>query len=241
MKIGVFGDSFAADNQFWCEKTNTLPSSDPFIWWKLLENFGHEVTSFGQEGTSILYSINQIKKNYSKFDFIIWCCTQSSRITLPIDERPGYLNSSTFLDQEHTQDKFILDSTHKKIQLLKDWFRYAHNQKESELIGLALVNLLLSKFDNLMIIPCFDDPCFTNFDLFSLSQREIKNFFPDHDLESIHKNYTDLRSCHLTKENNIILAELINSRLQPGIFSADYNEFNFTADRLQQYFKPVKS
>ena len=59
MKIGVFGDSFADKN---AEK----------IWWQFLQNYGHEVTCFGESGSSIVWSAKQIINAKNDFNFIIW-------------------------------------------------------------------------------------------------------------------------------------------------------------------------
>lgn len=227
MKIGVFGDSFAAG-----QGTNES-------WWRQLENFGHTVESYGQEGTSILYSLNQIEKNYQNFDFLIWCCTRSNRITLPIDEYPGYLNSSTFLDQDDPPEKFHLDSTLKKIDAIKKWFKYIHNEQEAETIGLALVKYMLGKHKNLLIVPCFNDPCFSKFNLFELSSRELSSAFPNLTWQEVQQRFKDTRICHLIKKNNDILAEIVNRKLQHGIFETRYSHFVVDKNTIEKYFLPI--
>ena len=57
MKIGVFGDSFAEKN---AKK----------IWWQFLQNYGHEVTCFGEGGSSIVWSAKQIIDAKNDFDFM---------------------------------------------------------------------------------------------------------------------------------------------------------------------------
>lgn len=229
MKIGIFGDSFASIDF----ASRYLP------WWKYLTLYGHTVTTHAKGGTSILYSAKLIQEHAKKYDFIIWCVTNSNRLTVSIDEDPGVLNSTQIVDFVDPHIKGNLESTNIKINLIKDWFKYIQDLDESFLVGAAVTNYILSIYKNLMIIPCFSDPIDNKFNLFEASNKELKYYFLDKATPfTVLKNYEEIRCCHFSIENNKILGELVAGDLKPGIFKTSYENF-ITAPKepMDFYFK----
>jgi hypothetical protein len=58
-----------------------------------------------------------------------------------------------------------------------------------------------------------------------LCEWEAQFYFPNKTIPEIYQVARDLRFGHLTDENNLILAKLINANLQPGIFQTEYSNF----------------
>lgn len=220
MKIGVFGDSYAESG--WKNR----------IWWRCLEqNHNHVVQSFGSGGSSILYSAKLIEQHASKFDFLIWCLTCPGRVTFEISDSLDRHFGPNPQQYFHYTNKLLYNhvnlspETIKKISVYNEYVKYIYNDDDEFLISASIANYFLTKYKNLMIIPCFQPPLDAEFNLYNVCSNELKHYFPDHKLEDVYKDYQDLRPGHLTNTNNKILAELINQNLQPGIFQTDYSNF----------------
>lgn len=224
MDIGVFGDSF-------CEKT---PLAGYPSWFELLESHGHTVTSYGSRGSSILYSARLLYDNYYKHHFLIWCVTNSPRISIPVKEPPGHLHFPTPLDYP---DKRFGAETRHKIDLANDWFKYLMDLEDCNLIGRALVSHSLREYHNLMVIPCFPEPLTTEFNLYDLCSKEAQAYFPGKDLLAIQETHQDLRRCHLSQENNQKLADIVAANLEPGVFQTDYANFVTPTADVSTYFR----
>jgi hypothetical protein len=123
----------------------------------------------------------------------------------------------------------------KIIDTCQLYLKYVFDQKLENLLGKALANYFFQLIPNLMIIPCFPPPLETNFDLYNLCTRELQQVFPNMETHKVYESWKDIRVCHLTAQNNQILAEIIANNLKPGIFSTDYSNFSFkniTTDQL---------
>jgi len=230
MNIGIFGDSFALDG--WTYQTP---------WWKYLIRHGHTVNSYANASTSILYSAKLIQEHASKYDFIIWCVTNTNRLTVPIDEDPGILNSIQIIDFVDPHIKGNLENTNIKIKLIKDWFKYIQEPDELFLVGAGVVTYMLSIYKNLMVIPCFIDPVGTKFNLSEVSNNELKHYFSDKETPfTLYKNYDEFRCCHLSIENNKILGNLIGGNLSHGIFQPSYENFVTAPNKPRDFYYKLK-
>lgn len=212
MKIGIFGDSF-------CEKK---PIPNQPSWFELLKRHGHEVTSFGEGGSSVLYSACLIEKHAKDFDLLIWGVTSPTRLSITISEKPHILHFPTI--DAHNAKNFKKEETVLKINAVTDYFKYLMDFEEQDLVASALINHLMAKY-NLMIVPCFLDPLKPEFNLFDLCAREIDYYFPGITHDDFFQNYIDLRRCHLSLENNKILSDIIADNLRSGIFQTSYDNF----------------
>lgn len=222
MKIGVFGDSFA------CHNAN-------HIWWRYLEtNHGHQVTSFGEGGSSLGFSVECLDSHYKNFDRLIWCVTTVNRISIWHKDKI-YHNTGTF-KCKHTGD-YLLD---RKLDVIHQYLTEAFDFHFQEILGHALVHWMLDKHPNLMIVPSFSTPVYFMqehlFNLYDLCKKEVQYIFPGQDAENIVNNSQDGRDGHLTDTNQRILARLIDANLDSRIFFTEYDNFCFDADVLRKEF-----
>lgn len=222
MKIGVFGDSFADKN---CDK----------IWWKYLESIHrHEVKSFGERGSSLSFSMEMMDNYAKEFEKLIWCFTSVNRISFWYKDKI-YHNTGTHR-YDPTGDP-ILDQ---KRAIIHDYISLAFDWSLQERLGKALAHFVLSKFDNLILIPCFATPVYFmeqhQFNLYKLCQLEAEVLFPGKDPDKIVNSHVDRRQGHITDTNQKRLAELINNDLTKGIFCTDYNNFLFDKTTLESEF-----
>jgi len=225
MNIAVFGDSYAEKN------------TSPTAWWQVLKQYGHRVTSFGAGGSSINFSAKLILKNHKDFDFIIWCMTTPGRFSIELPGQDKFFHSTNVM--AHTGVKFSNNIpagvNHEIIDACQLYMKYVFDPDLENFLGKALANYFFQLIPNLMIIPCFPPPLETNFNLYTLCTKELQQVFPNMETHKVYESRRDIRACHLTPQNNQILAEIISNNLKPGIFSTDYSNFSFenmTIDQL---------
>jgi hypothetical protein len=227
MNIAVFGDSYAEKN------------AGPTAWWQVLKQYGHKVTSFGEGGSSINFSAKLILKNHKDFDFIIWCMTTPGRFSIEIPGCPEIFHTTRIMT--HTgikvSNNIPAGIDNKIIDACQLYLKYVFDPNLENLLGKALANYFLQLIPNLMIIPCFPPPLETNFDLYNLATQELQQVFPNMETHKVYESWHDIRTCHLTAQNNQILAEIIANNLKPGIFSTDYSNFSFEHITIDQLVK----
>ena len=205
MKIGVFGDSFADKNA-------------GKIWWQFLQNYGHEVTCFGESGSSIVWSAKQILNAKNDFDFIIWCVTSPNRIT--VWQRANF--TEKYVHVQGTDQKFHSDpEIQKKIDATEKFIQIAMDEPDREFVAKCVVEHVKTQVPDMLLIPCFAMPLFDSvenagFNLFELFEKETK-CFP-------HSKF-EVREGHLRESTHAVLAEEISKSLHAGIFSTDYVRF----------------
>lgn len=221
MKIGVFGDSF-------CHDYDSL-GADNYSWYNVLRSYGHDVTTFGQSGSSLLWSARLIEQHRHDFDFIIWVVTDPCRISIDLDESPYNIHMST-PDKKSLWivRQLKLESSKNKLQAVDMWFKYLMDVNDQALIATGLLHLYKNIYSNLLMVPAFYDSIYpyetdsNMFNLYDLSAKEGLHYDSDISFLLSKEN----RQCHLSIENNTILARLINDNLKPGFFQTSYDNFN---------------
>ena len=134
LKIGVFGDSYA-------EKT-----AGEHIWFNYLATkYGHQVESFGEIGSSILFSANLIKDRASDYDLVIWCLTCPGRFSFQVDGRQ-YHSFSNRINNSSTEVSL-------RYKTCVEWMKHMYDREEENFVGQAIVTHLQSLHDNNMIVP----------------------------------------------------------------------------------------
>ena len=222
MKLGVFGDSF-------CERR--ADSGD--IWFNFLRtNHGHQVDCFGEGGSSILFSAQLIDQQAQDYDLVIWALTTPGRFSfkVPGDTYSYHVNNA--FTPIHT-DNVDLKLKH---QACAEYLKYVFDWEQENFVSRALVKYIVSQHDNIMIVPCFPPPMNTEFNLYNMSEREAQSYFPNLTIAEIYQEYHDMRLGHISRDNQIVLAKLINENLRPGLFQADYEEFVKPTQSLSQIF-----
>lgn len=224
-KIGVFGDSFAA----WSPKGNL------HMWWHILQELlpNCKVTSHGQPGSSLDYSINLLLEHHTKYDFNIWCTTDVSRRSIMIagewyhgrlmgPGKDGIMTIPPAPDNPRVR------------QDIETLFR--HTEYNQEWRYRACVEYAMDSIPNLMVVPCFYQPLETSFTLMDLSEWEWKQYFPKKPITDLYLAYEDRRYGHLTNENQQILGTLISKNLHPGVFQAKLSDFAVPTQPIEECF-----
>jgi hypothetical protein len=177
-------------------------------------------------------------KHGGEYDFIIWCVTSPSRISVPVDEGPQLLPFTAPDSFDNWEFPFKKFDTLQKIAAVRSWYMWLFDMDTAILTDTALTHYVSSKFANVMILPCFSDPLGEKFNLYSVCEIEMLHYFNNKNIKSIYEKFNDIRRCHFSVENNKILAELIANNLRPGIFDTSYDNFCHTPQApLETYFR----
>lgn len=195
MNIGVFGDSYADDSAG--------------TWIDQLRSLGHSVGCFGVAGSSISYSARLLDQN-CKFDMLIWCLTTAGRFSFVDPETDEYIHAIT--DLSFAKNSFKnRPGVLRQLIACQDYQKFVQNLSEEEFVYRYMVEGMMIKHKNLMIIPCFKSPLYLGFNLFDItnSQPEDEKFTPG----------------HLTIENHNRLFSLIKNNLKPGYFTTSLDNF----------------
>lgn len=227
MKIGVFGDSFADKN---------VPD---VIWWRYLQTLhGHEVESFGEGGSSIVFSAKKILEKHKDYEFVIWCVTSADRAT--VWHRANYKEISVHVTGRH----HVMHSDPEmqlKIDATQQYLLHAWDGPDNEFQSRCVIEHVKSLVPNMLLIPCFAGPLFNadnvGFNLFELCQRETDFYFNNQELGDIYDRYLDSRPGHFTDSTHRVLADLISHSLISGTFSADYEDFPAPTEPFDGIFR----
>ena len=219
MKIGVHGDSFAVAKQH-----NQHEKS----WFEYIGEQGHDVTTFGKNAGSLFHSMKQFLKTQHIFDLNIFVITSPHRFVIPkqFDEFPedwryvaGLYNTETYIkDAKHNKASTviisILESAEQYILNIQDieYDKYIHNLMTAEISRIR---------PDTILIPCFTssmDDLGGNIPLLTINDEENKSLGKNYnrEWERLIRSHVDLRRCHMTEENNIMLGKKILNSIETG-------------------------
>jgi hypothetical protein len=226
MKIGVFGDSFAA-----LQRNTTLS------WVDILAE-KYSVTNHAIVGSNLYYSVEEFKKHHSNYDKIIFIVTQPGRLraskVLPLD-----------IDQQFIQ-RFIFNFSHgleaSKYQKLaweaaNQYYLYLQDINHDRYIHNLMLKDIKEIRPDIILIPGFLDSWYgADHAMFRIVLKE--NTAWDLGQSTIIENYKDLRNCHMIAENNFIFAEKAKQWLSGQPVYINLDEFVTTTDK-DFYLKPL--
>ena len=242
MKIGVHGDSFAVAKQH-----NQHEKS----WFEYIGEQGHDVTTFEKNAGSLFHSMKQFLKTQHIFDLNIFVITSPYRFVIPkqFDEFPedwryvaGLYNTEVYLkDAKHYKVSneiiTILESAEQYILNIQDieYDKYIHNLMIAEISRIR---------PDTILIPCFENSMENlggNIPLLRINEEENKSLGKNwrSKWDSLIRDCIDLRRCHMTQENNIMLGKKIINCIETGnIFTLKVEDIIPTKESIIKYFVP---
>lgn len=216
MKIGVFGDSFADRTPYNPES----PFKEDESWIAEMENAGHKITTYGKTGTSTWYSYEQFLAHHEQFDHIIFCYSSLHRIhhlpegledlsflTTP-DELYAYRRNKGLSKQQELEIVRILTGHVPNIspsfdQFVKQKiFNDVNSTCRNKNIKLANVLTFDDRKDKTYTLNLDERIGDCLYNLFAVSKKELPTM-----------GDVDNRWCHLSKENNQILSNILFNSL----------------------------
>lgn len=233
MKIAVYGDSFA-------NLTDPLYPRGP-SWVELLAQH-HDVTNFGKRGSSLMYSYLLFRENADKFDKNIFLITDPNRYHSPflVKEFDIFLHGLDHV--ENNLFKFKSGTQH-IYESLRNYYLFWRNDQADEIFHNALVEKMKRESPNTFFIKCFSNSTFnkTEFSLKDVWDFEMNywGYFDYH--KDIHKTkngkrLSDVRTCHLTDENNECLADKILSSLGQSKLNLSISDFKEPKRNPMSYY-----
>lgn len=212
MKIAIYGDSFADLN--W--------NNNSYKGWPELLAESYNVTNFAKEGSSLWWSYDQLVQSHANFDYNIFVGTIYSRIYIEDLKTHLSVNSNSWP---------ILDG---KINLGYMYYQHFFSHRRDYQLCQLMIKDIMS-LDNTLYIPAFEEsvpaqnPKLCSLNAFTGLEEQHYNI----------KQYSsDLRKCHLTKENNLIvynkIVDAISSKSKT--LNLDKSDFNAPMDSMDYYF-----
>jgi hypothetical protein len=210
MKIGIFGDSFSDP---------TYVNNDYKSWVCLLAQ-QHSVTNFSKVGSSLWWSYNIFKKERLNFDQTIFVITFPGR--LYIESLDSHINARA----EHWP---VID----KINLGEVYYKYLFSTEREFDFHYLMTKDIIGKS---IVIPAFEE---------SIEKLDGHSLCYIADIEELGyfnkkpNGRLDLRKCHLTKENNLMVFEKILNSLNKSSSIITFNKLDFVqpTDHWNRYWK----
>jgi hypothetical protein len=210
MKIGVYGDSFAARWAFSDIETH---------WWHILGKLlNAEVECFGISGTSTFFSYKHFIENHNKFDVNIFFVTNSFRytkLTRLTNEKYEYF--ATFDQVDIIENRYKKDLSSADLSTLdniRGWF-LASDDEFNDVCQSLIIKDIVSKDPNVILYPSFDDSINTKTieDLKLQLGSSAINWMDKIDewfkmpVRLDHDEILSVIACHFTPEINVRFAE----------------------------------
>jgi hypothetical protein len=218
MKIGIFGDSYAA-------------STGPTSWGSLLATMNNcEVENFAERGSSLFYSYLKFIENYKNVDVMVFLVTAPGRLYHPEQTLANIFSLEYRLKNgPHSSDVEAI------LQAAIQYFLHLQNSEFDNFVHVALIEKIvkLSKENDkkLIMLPSLGESknmeimpySGGGFFLDRINIEERKHFGVPH--EGMQLERTRLQN-HITDTNNLIFAKLL-SRIINGeelkIYAEDFN------------------
>ena len=223
-KIAIFGDSFAANPYL-----EFSPTTEGFLkevyavcnrpYSKkevnlLAENWGKKYKAwmrylnadvFGRSGSDLYYSYNQFIQHHSNYEKCIFVITSPLRYSTNVN---GWIHCASYEDAVEKID-FAASSEHKQaLKTMSSFFKdlYYKDLDRIELLNKAMLDSIQKIRPDTLFINAFPD-------LKRVYDLELEAWNISHDESQDYTKYFDLRHCHMTNENNKVLADYIISNM----------------------------
>jgi len=244
MKIAVYGDSFGGIN------LTNIPgdNEDRGKSWVQVLSEKYNVTNFSAGGTSLFYSYEIFLQQNKNFDYNIFLITEPNRLTLNnVDnEHFKHFNLAMLDVFSKVTENSNTGNDKKVIDALLGYYSYIHNQKYIDICHALMVNSIININQNSLIIPCFPTSIPGNTSLVEITDYELLDqilYLKDKGYRMwklIDNKWTfaDYRKCHLSEENNRILANIIDNSItnKTNILDIKLNDYQKAGKDIEFYY-----
>lgn len=240
MKIGIYGDSFA-QSIIWPDDVHSRVGKS----WSEVLSEKYDVTNFGMGGSSTYYSYDKFVKSHDKFDKVIFISSQPGRMTLTDDcaLKCDFLGDYgrrqiTNYDDVLRQLNVVNNTSRDPIDIIKlntalNYYLYLENRQEQLTINRLYEDAVLNLRPDCLMAPAFINREPDGIPLCHISIMEITHW-GDAATELLN-THREIRRSHMTEENNLILAGLIDTWIRTGTFNISLDMFAKPND-FQRYF-----
>lgn len=240
MKIGIFGDSFA-QSFIWPDDLHSRVGKS----WSEVLSEKYDVTNFGLSGSSTYYSYDNFVRSHSKFDKVIFISSEPGRITLPkhsILSAGGFSYPRThqicgYADAEKSLSYLQKNNSEIKAQAIleaaKNYYLHIENILEEQTVNNLYEDTISKIRPDSLVLSAFVRRSASNVILSDISAKEINHWGIS--MQEIQQTHREIRRSHMTEENNLILAGLIDAWISTNKFNISLDMF-LTPDDWQRYF-----
>ena len=165
---------------------------------------------YSYSGSDIYYSYNQFLNNHSKYEKCIFVITGTLRYSSNIN---GWMHSASIEDAVEGA-KFATNKVVRNYYTtLSEFFQniYYKDINRIESINTAMIDSIKLRRPDTLFINAFPD-------LKNVYDLELNSWNMTHEESQDYTKYFDLRHCHMTNENNKILAEYIKENLNQSSY-----------------------
>jgi hypothetical protein len=226
MIIGIFGDSYAEE------------SAGPISWSHLLRaQYHYTIHNYAKGATCLFWSYQQLVKHIDNFDTIVFVATLAGRLYWPdVEHAPDSLhNISGVTTIQHVINN-NLSTDPNRLAIFKAAEQYHLNLANRDFdifvhgqIIREINRLCRKRGKKLIMIPAFDVNITRRSafqcSLFDVSRKELATQFGKK-----HRGYVmekDTRSNHMSVENNIVFAGIVDKLLRDEACSIGLDNFVF--------------
>ena len=244
MKIGIYGDSWGCFN---FDEVSDITTA----WPEILKTHGHTVDNHSVVGETFFNVYQKFKENYRNYDVNIFLIPRLGRlyfkdIPKPYNTRVGE-ESSLSLNKQLLKNDITLSKEDKDMltelySFSEVHFKYKINWEQESEIRNDLLEYSRTFKTKTIFIPCVDE-CIpweentgTLMDIFAYENTILK---PTVQVGEIQENryVRDLRLCHLSEENNKLLADMILSAIenQRDTINIELKDFKKPSKNIEHY------
>jgi hypothetical protein len=237
--IGIFGDSWAS---------HTMPNTPGIGWQQIVKEHydgpDYFVDNYARPGSSLYFSYENFLVHHHKFDKIIFVVTSSGRLLLPDGLTDNvtrhvntYFTANSLLKKLPDDPKF--DKDRKILETAVAYFTYIYDINEHRHYSRLMIEEIRRIRPDALIVPTtvderipgFEHPCLHEI----INEVELTYWgITGDDIESL----VELRSCHMSKENNEIFAKKIITWIDTGHWTPlSIDEFVNPLLPWKEYFK----
>jgi hypothetical protein len=245
MKIAVYGDSFACDKIIFSElvpkniNEEKLEKRIGQSWVNYFRqnNPTYTVDNYAVSGSCLWFSYRNYLRNYANYDKNIFVMTATSRISYINENGNPWSAGNLYTAEEHLKRNDYSPARKKFFKAASQYFRYIQDdEKDKEYWNLVKDKLI---DNNVLVIFAHQYNTDSLDNLHAIMKKETLNmavpkayFTADEDSLGV-----DMRYNHLTKNNNIILAKMIEEHVKnrKNIFSFTIGDFSFDKEHTRQH------
>jgi hypothetical protein len=219
MKIGIFGDSFAA--------RASPPAVEDQTFWSDVIGKVHDVENFAKAGTNLYWSYTLIKDNYYKFDTVILVVTGFGRLYTPNAKNTHIKHAFNLPQIEHLLETGKVPGVGEAfsehdltiLKTLRDYKLYVEDDMQSALFHDMLLDRIKSLVPNVILIPSWGASLDSlkevhHIDVNYKSLIDISKLDLDYCGISFNNIMFDKRFGHLSPSNNMILGQDLLSYIE---------------------------
>ena len=212
MKLAIYGDSFGFRDQIYIRKEFKHVG---LSWPALLEQ-DYDITHYCVPACDVWYSYDHFLKHHEKYDYNIFIVTGSDRLSVNLPtgwvHSHGYDSAVGKLRTEKDKEK------QKVLEATKHWFKYIHRFEKEKQIKKLIVNDVRQK--GALLIDSFGEN-----GLYNITEMENNVWNKKLKYNFNLDNTIDIRHCHMTKENNLIMYDLIKEAIKNNTWNFNIDNF----------------